>query len=58
MVVFFSFKKWYTSLLKNKTNCLLIFLCNVMQFINLLSDKSDATLQLGYIPLSLFSQIC
>ena len=32
MVVNFSFKKWYTSLLKNKTHCLLIFyvlLCNL-----------------------------
>ena len=30
----------------------------VMQFINLYNDKSEATSQLGYIPLSLFSQIC
>ena len=58
MVVFFSFKKWYTSRLKNKTHSLLFLLCNVMQFINLLNDKSDAASQLGYIPLSLFSQIC
>ena len=34
------------------------FLCYVMQFINLYNDKSDATSQLRYIPLSLFSQIC
>ena len=58
MVVYFSFKKWYTSKLKNKTHCLLIYLCNVMQFIYLKNDKTDATSQLGYIPLSMFSQIC
>ena len=58
MVVIFSFKNWYTSRLKNKTHCLLIFLCYVMQFINLKKDKSEATSQLRYIPLSLFSQIC
>ena len=29
-----------------------------MQFLNLKNDKSDATSQLGYIPLSLFSEIC
>ena len=34
------------------------YLCYVMQFINLLNDKSDATSQLGYIPLGLFCQIC
>ena len=29
-----------------------------MQFINLYNDKSDATSQLEYIPLSFVSQIC
>ena len=35
MVVIFSFKKWYTSSLKNKTLCLLIFyvmLCNLLTY--------------------------
>ena len=34
------------------------FFSYVTQFINLLNDKSEAISQLGYIPLSLFSQIC
>ena len=35
MVVIFSFKKLYTSRLKNKKKLFANFLCNVMQFINL-----------------------
>ena len=47
------------TLLDLKQNTLFAnFLCYVMQFINLYNDKSDARSQLGYIPLSLFSQIC
>ena len=44
--------------LKKQNTLFANFLCYVMQFINLSNNKSDATSQLGYIPLSLFSQIC
>ena len=44
--------------LKTKTHCLLIFLSYVIQFIYLVNDKSVVTSQQGYIPLSLFSQLC
>ena len=39
---------------KTKTHSLLFFPSYVIQFITLSNDKSDATSQLGYIPLSLF----
>ena len=44
--------------LAKKTHIVCYFLGYVMQFMNLLNDKSGATSQLGYIPLSLYRQIC
>ena len=58
MVLFFFFLEIVYFLTLKQSTLFANFLCYVMQFINLSNDKSVATSQLGYIPLSLQSQIC